>query len=191
MRDSLTCLRSLAGEFRAKDEGPVVEPLANDVGAQLIGRSLQGGHVVDRQKGVVILAEANFGVSELMLDEAVAVEVVRGSEREERGHTHHHRTEHFVVDVEIVVGEAAPLVGEDAVVGVLGGIFLYGDAEGWVDLHALENEVYAVSVLSHHSALPAAHEILLANALLGPFNGDATIAGEGLNPILVAVGALA
>src|SRR5215469_5244829 len=78
------------------------------------------------------------GMSELMLDEAVAVEVVGGSEREEGGHTHDDRAEHFVVDVEIVVGKTAPLVGEDTVVGVLGGIFRHGDAEGRSDLHAFE-----------------------------------------------------
>jgi hypothetical protein len=38
--------------------------------------------------------------------------------------------EHFVVDVEIVVGEATPQVGEEAVIGVLGGIFRHRDAEG-------------------------------------------------------------
>jgi hypothetical protein len=33
------------------------------------------------------------------------------------------------------------------------------------DLQALENKIHAVGAVSHHSALPAAHEILLANAL--------------------------
>ena len=56
--------------------------------------------------------------------------------------------EHFVVDAEIVVGEATPLVGEDAIVGVLGGKFRHGDAEGRTDLHALEDEVHAVGVLA-------------------------------------------
>ena len=110
--------------------GPTRQALANDVGAQLICGGLEGGDVVDCHKGVVVLAEADLAVSELMLDEVVAVEVVCGSEGEERGHTHHDRAEDFVVDVEIVVGEATPLVGEDAIVGVFGGIFRHGDAEG-------------------------------------------------------------
>ena len=38
-----------------------------------------------------------------MLDEAVAIEVVGGSEGEERGHTHHHGAENFIADVEVVV----------------------------------------------------------------------------------------
>lgn len=112
----LDLLALLGREFRAEDESPVVEPAANDIGAQLIGGRLEDGHIVNRYKGVVVLAEADLGVSELMLDEVVAVEVVGGSEREERSHTHHDRAEHFVVDVKIVVGEATPLVCEDAVI---------------------------------------------------------------------------
>jgi hypothetical protein len=36
----LDLLALLGGEFRAEDEGPVVEPLANDVGAELVGGGL-------------------------------------------------------------------------------------------------------------------------------------------------------
>jgi hypothetical protein len=36
------------------------------------------GDIINRHKGVVVLAEADLGVSELMLDEVVAVEVVGG-----------------------------------------------------------------------------------------------------------------
>jgi len=89
------------------------------------------------------------------------------------------------------VGEAAALVSDNPVVGVLGGIFRHGDAEGGSDLHAFENEVHAVGIVAHYAALPAADKILLAHALLGPFEGDAMIAGEGLNPVLVVAGPLA
>ena len=108
---------------------------------------------------------------ELMLDEAVAVEVVGGSEREKGGHTHDDRAEHFVVDVEIVVDKPAPLVGEDTVVGVLGGIFRHSDAEGRADLHALENEVHAVGVLLDHSAEPGQDIVLFADPLLSCSDG--------------------
>src|SRR5215472_3579544 len=137
-----------------------------------------------------IIAEADLGMSELMLDEAVAVEVVGGSEREEGGHTHDDRAEHFVVDVEIVVGKAAPLVGEHTVVGVLGGIFRHGDAEGRADLHALENEVHAVGILLYHSAPPGQNKVLLAHPLFGPTDRSSMIAGEGFHPALVSVGSL-
>ena len=189
MRDSLTCLRSLAENW-TEDEGPVVEAFANDIGAELIGGRLEGGDIVNRHKGIVILAEADLGVSELMLDEVVAVEVVGGSEREERSHTHHDWAEHFVVDVEIVVGEPTPLVGEDAVVGVLGGIFRHGDAEARADLHALENEVHAVGVLLEHSAEPGQDIVFFAHALLGPADRGSMVAGEGFHPALVTSGPL-
>src|SRR5262249_61579714 len=119
------------------DEPSVV---GNGSGVSFGAAGRWGAAAQNRHKGVVILAEANHGVSELMLDEAVAIEVVRGSEGEEGGHTHDDRAEHLVVDVEIVVGEATPVVGKDAVIRVLGGIFWHGDAEGRADLHALENE---------------------------------------------------
>jgi hypothetical protein len=50
-------------------------------------------------------------------------------EGEERAPTHHHRTENLIADVEVVVGVAAALTGEDAVMRVLGGIFRHADAE--------------------------------------------------------------
>src|SRR5215470_8839023 len=186
----LDLLALLGGKFWTEDEGPVVEAFANDIGAQLIGGRLEGGDIVNRHKGIVILAEADLGVSELMLDEVVAVEVVGGSEREERSHTHDDWAEHFVVDVEIVVGEPTPLVGEDAVVGILGGIFRHGDAEGWADLHALENEVHAVGVLLEHSAEPGQDIVFFAHALLGPADRGSMVAGEGFHPALVTTGPL-
>ena len=53
--------------------------------AQLVGGGLQGRHVVDREEGVVGFAETDVRSVKLLLDEAVAVEVVGGLEREERG----------------------------------------------------------------------------------------------------------
>jgi hypothetical protein len=40
-----------------------------------------------------------------------AIEVIGRLEGEERGHTHHHRTENFIANVEVVLREAAALVG--------------------------------------------------------------------------------
>src|SRR3954451_12259679 len=79
-----------------------------------------------------------------LLDETVAVEVVGGPEREERGDPHHHRAEGFIAQVEIVVRETAALVGEDPVIWIRGGVFRHGDAKGGSLLHALEDEVDAV-----------------------------------------------
>src|SRR5438477_935907 len=76
-------LALLGRELGAEDQGPVVEPLADDLRAQPVGGGLQGHHVVDRKEGVVGLAEADPRPLQLLLDEAVAVEVVSGLEREE------------------------------------------------------------------------------------------------------------
>src|SRR6516162_497305 len=159
-------------------------------GLSLSAAACRAADVVNGHKGVVVLAEADIAMSELMLDEVVAVEVVCGSEGEERGHTHHDRSEYFVVDVEIVVGEAAPLVGKDAIVGVRGGIFRHGDAEGRADLHALENEVHAVGVLLDHSAEPGQDIVLFAHTLLRPADRGSMVAGEGFHPALVTTGPL-
>ena len=51
----------LFGELRSQDERPVVELLANDSGAQLIGGGLQGRQVIDREEGIVILLETDSG----------------------------------------------------------------------------------------------------------------------------------
>src|SRR2546423_15433075 len=77
-------LAFLGGEFWAEDQRPVVEPLADDFRAQLVGGGLQCGNVIDCEKGVVALAEPDLRTLELLLDETVAVEVVGGLEREER-----------------------------------------------------------------------------------------------------------
>ena len=77
-----------------------------------------------------VLSEAYLRSVELLLDEAVAVELVGGLEGEEAGHTDDHRAQDLVADVEVVVREAATLVGQDAVMGILGGILRYADAEG-------------------------------------------------------------
>jgi hypothetical protein len=42
-----------------------------------------------------------------MFNEAVAVEVVRGLEREERAHAHNDGAEYFIANVEVVVKEVA------------------------------------------------------------------------------------
>jgi predicted phage terminase large subunit-like protein len=68
--------QALAREFRPEDQGPIVEPFANDVGAQSVGSGLECSDVVNRQKGIVILREADLRTIELLLDEVVAVKVI-------------------------------------------------------------------------------------------------------------------
>ena len=83
-----------------------------------------------------------------------------------------HRAEDFVADVEVVVGEAAALARQDAVIGVLGGIFRHADAKGRPLLHALEDVIDAVAIRPHHAALPRQDMVFLAHALFGPFDRD-------------------
>jgi len=115
-------LALLDGKLGPEDQGPIVEPFANDVGAQSVGSGLECSDVVNRQEGIVILAEADLRTIELPLDEVVAVEVICRLEGEEGCDTHHHGAENFIADIEVVVCEAAALAGEDAVVWILGGI---------------------------------------------------------------------
>ena len=86
-------LALLGGELRPQDERPIVEPLADDGGAQFVGGRLQGANIVNSEKGVVVLAKRDVCTIEFLFDEAVAVEVVRRLEGKERRHTHDHRPE--------------------------------------------------------------------------------------------------
>src|SRR5262249_17462423 len=109
----------------------------------------------DSQKSVVVVAETDVRLIEVVVDDAGAVEVVSCLEWEEGAHAHHDGSEHFITNVKVVVGEAAALVGDNAVIGVLGGVLWYGDPEGRSYLHALEYEVHAVGILPLRSAEPA------------------------------------
>jgi hypothetical protein len=111
---------------------------------------LQSGDVVNSQECVVIFAKADLRSVELLLDEAVAVEVIRRLEGKERRHPHDDGAEDFIADVEVVVGETALLAGQNAVSGILGRKLRHGDAEARSLLHALEDEVDAVGVLPQH-----------------------------------------
>src|SRR5262249_17302868 len=108
------------------------------------------GNVINSQERVVILSKPDICTIELLLDEAVPVEVVRGLEGEERRHPHDHGAHDFIADVEVVVSEAALLAGQDAVIGILGLGLRDRDPEARPLLNALENEEYTESVLLHH-----------------------------------------
>ena len=102
-------LALFVGELGPEDEGPVVEALADDGGAQFVCGSLQGSNIVNSEEGIVVLAEGDLRTIELLLDEVVAVDVVGCLEGKEGRHTHDKRPQHFIADVEVVMGEAAPL----------------------------------------------------------------------------------
>src|SRR6266436_1226880 len=186
-------LALLGGELRSQDQGPVVELLADDLRAEFVGGGLQRGDVVDGEEGVVGLAEADLRALQLLLDEAVPVEVVGGLERKERGDPNHHRAQGFVGEVEVVVREAAALAGEDAVIWIprfREGRLLVAYV-GTLMRKLGPCEVDAVGVVPGHAALPGQDMVFLAHAFLGSFDRQPMIAGEGFHPVLVVGGALA
>src|ERR1700746_486801 len=71
------------GKLWSQDQRPIVQLLLNDLWAEPIGGSLQGRHVVNRQKRIIVLAEGALASIELLLDEGVAIEIVGGLEGQE------------------------------------------------------------------------------------------------------------
>jgi hypothetical protein len=136
------------GKLWSQDQRPVVELLLNDLWAKPIGGSLQCCDVLDSQKRIIVLAEGDLGSLEFLLDEGVAIKVVGGLEWQEGSHPHHDRSKYLIVNVEIVVREAAALMRQDPVVGVFCRILRHADPEGRPLFHALE----ARNTLPHVSA---------------------------------------
>src|SRR5207248_4625511 len=84
----LDLLALLGRELRPQDQGPIIEPLADDGGAQFIGGGLQGADISNGEERIVVLAKGDLLAIELLLDEVVTVEVIRRLEGKERRHTH-------------------------------------------------------------------------------------------------------
>src|SRR5262249_13177929 len=96
-----------------------------------------------------IIAKGDLRALQLLLHEAVPVEVIRRLEGKECRHAHHEGPENFIADVEVVVGEAALLTGQDAVIWIFGRKLRDGDTKTRSLLHALEDEVNTEGVLPH------------------------------------------
>src|SRR5258708_32618413 len=121
----------------------------------------------------------------------MTVEPVRGMEGEERCHANDNRPEHLVPDIEVVMGEAAGLMRQDAVVGILRGILRHADPKRPALLHALEDEVHAVSLPLLHAPQCRQNVIPFAHPSPRPLDRDLVVAGEGFYPALAIVGAMA
>src|SRR5258707_3261029 len=109
----------------------------------------------------------------------------------EARHAYDDGPQNGIADVEVVVGEAASLVRQNAMVGILRRIFGHADPEGTSLLHALEDEVDAVGILLLHAAQRGQDVVLFAGSFFGPLHRDLVFAGVRLNPVPVIVGALA
>ena len=110
-------------------------------------------------------------------------------EGEETGHADGDGSQNLVADVEVVMRKAAPLVREDAMVGILGGVLGHGDAERPSLFHALEHEVDTVSIPLLQAAQSGQDVIFFAYSLAGPFDGDMMVASVSFHPSPVIVGA--
>ena len=71
------------GELRSQQQSPVVQALGNHLTGETIGSGLEGRNIVDGEKRIVILAEADLAPVQFLFDEGVTVEIVGGLEREE------------------------------------------------------------------------------------------------------------
>src|SRR5207245_7929849 len=54
----------LLGELRPQNQCPVIEPFADDLRAEPVGRGLESRDVLDGEKGIVVLVEAESRLAE-------------------------------------------------------------------------------------------------------------------------------
>src|SRR5262249_32904009 len=86
-----------------------------------------------------------FNCRSIELEPVGEAVLLKGKKTDER---HDEGPENFIADIEVVVGEAALLVGQDAVICILGRELRYGHPKGSSLLHALKYEKDTVSVLA-------------------------------------------
>jgi hypothetical protein len=85
---------------------------------------------------------------------------------------------------------SATLWGDEAVVRVRGGELGRADAEARPQFHALQDAVHAEPPLAFHPVQRRTDIVLFADALLGPFDRDALLPRERIDPAVVVVGPL-
>src|SRR5207247_5805416 len=112
----------LVGELRAQDQGPVIQALADDLGAEASGRRRQCLWIVRPQEGLITFPDADTLALEFPCDEVRTVDGGRGLERKEGAGAHYHGAEHFVADVDVVMRVAGAVHSEAAVIGLVSGM---------------------------------------------------------------------
>jgi hypothetical protein len=86
------------------------------------------------------------------------------------------------------VSKAAALPSQDAVIGVGSRVLGGGGSKGGTLLHALQNEIDTVLMAVLHATQRELEIVFFPYSGLRPFQGEALVAGEGLDPALVIVG---
>ena len=109
-------------------------------GLSRFGGSLQGSGIGGGKEGIVLLAEADALALQLSGDEGMTVEPVADLERQKRADAHDHRPEHFIAQVEVVVGIAQPFPLDNAVLGIVGRVRGRAGTEAGALLHDFEDE---------------------------------------------------
>jgi len=88
------------------------------------------------------------------------------------------------------MGVQLPVATDNPVVRIIGRILGWKRFETRPLLHASEDEVEAVPVLTFHALQVGLHVLLFAYPFLGLFHRDLVVAGIGIDPGTVGVGAL-
>jgi len=158
----------LLGELGTQDQSPVVQALADDLGAEAIGGGLQRFRIRDGEEGVVILVETEALALQLPGDEGMTVNPVASLKRQKGTDAQDHGPEDLIAQVEIVVGIARPLPLDDAIVRILGRVLRRAGAEVGARFHRFEDEVHAEALAPFHGQEIGADVIFLPEAFLLP-----------------------
>lgn len=193
LRDEVVPVQAHAGSFFSgklwpEQEGPVLDAFPDTFGSEPAAGTLEEGRISNGDEGVIMHSVGDSLAHALPLHEVMAVEIPGGLKGKKGADPQYHGSQHVIEDVEVVVGEAASGLFQDAVVRIVGGELGRDRAEGGGLLHALENEVDPEALGAFDLRQKGPYPIFLAHVLLGPFDGDAMVPGIGLDPVLVIKG---
>ena len=176
------------GKLRSEQEGPVLNALLDAFGGEPAAGALQEGRISNGDEGVIMHPVADAPTQTLPLHEVMAAEIPRGLKGKKGADPQNHGSQHVVEDIEVVVGEAASCLSDDAVIRIIGGEPGRDRAEGGGLLHALENEIDPEASGAFSLCEEGSYPIFLPHVLFRPFDGDAMVPGIGLDPVLVVNG---
>ena len=178
------------GELGTEHKGPILQALADDLRAEAIRGSLEKFWVFDCEECVIVLAERDFEPLKFSFDKGMAVEVIGSLKREEGTDTQDHRTQDFVADVKVIMGEAAALWRQDPMVGILGGELRHCGTKSRPLFHAFKDEINPITVRPFHASQDGSNIVLFADSLFSPFDRNRMIECKGFHPVLVIRGPL-